>query len=169
MLNKVADFIKSIVANEWMNYELEFPVERFLHLEAVSSGSFPFEIVGRTETMEHLTEETMKHVSIQKLLHIDGELRVMNEVNLVSFNGKPVILYQIVNQGIVDEVIVDKAVYEAFLLEHTSATKEEIEEVIRWKHEKDFKVQASSDHILLYDGKRLYSTTIHDMPEMDVW
>ena len=167
MLNKTVENVKRWAEENVMNYELTFPIETFKGM-AIAEAEFDATNSSiQCETLEGLSKDGFHQLKADQLLHFNESSTIQNQVVMLSFEGKPTLLYQLKNGGIQGEVILEETAFRTLLNTYSTHTNDKVDELIRWYGNKEFTVSSASDHILIYENGALISTTIHDFPEMD--
>lgn len=167
MLNKTVENVKRWAEENVMNYELTFGVEAFKGMAVAESNVDATKSLVQCETLEGISENGLNQLKADQLLHFNETSTIQNQVVMLSFEGKPTVLYQLKNGGIHGEVIIDEAAYRTLLTAYSTQTADKIDELVRWYANKEFTVSSASDHILIYEKDALISTTIHDFPELE--
>lgn len=167
-LNKSKQALIDLVEKGWLNYSVELPSVLFLYMQPASTALINQDLASRSEILQDLSIAEWSDFSASHLLHIDDELRVPNEVMLVCYRNQPFMVIQFINEGVINERIVNQDVYREVGTRFAPAPDSfTIEERIRFFSDTEMSVSASSDHIIAFDGISLFSAFPNDFPELN--
>lgn len=170
-LNKLNKSKKSLLLlnkMNWMNYALELPSVVFLYMRPLPSLPLTIDLIDKSEILSELTNLNLADFEVLPLLHIADDLRVPNDISLVSYKGNPFMVIQTLNEGVTGERLLDKKTYAKIGLQSPPVPGSfTIEERIRYFTDDCFTVSASSDHILVFDGITLHSSYTDDFPLLE--
>lgn len=159
--------LTDLATKGWMHYSLELPTLYFLNMVSTDAIPFDSKLIQKLSILEGF-EGDFSDFSIHPLLHIESEMRIPNEINLLTYKNQPFMIYQIRNEGVQDEKILHAPLYEELALRHVANYGIfSLEDRIRIYTDSTFTATASSDHILIFTGETLHSTSTQDFPEMD--
>lgn len=167
-LNKSRSSLESINNKDWMNYSLELASVLYLYMRTLPSLPMNPELFENSEILEGLKDLNPADFTISPLLHIEGTLRIQNDVSLILYKHQPFMVIQTVNGGVSNERLLSEEVYlELGALHPPKPGAFLIPDRIRYFSGDTFTVTASSDHILVFDGIALYSSSTDDFPVLD--
>lgn len=164
-LNKSRSSLESINNKDWMNYSLELASVLYLYMKTLPSLPMNPELFQNSEILEGLSDLNPDDFTICPLLHIEGTLRIQNDVSLIAYKDQPFMVIQTVNGGVSGERLLVESVYLQLGFAHPPLPGEFLmPDRIRYFSGDAFTVTASSDHILVFDGIALYSSSTDDFP-----
>lgn len=166
-LLKTPAMIENLVKKEWIDYSLELPSVLYLYMKRNETLPLTQDVISQSEVLDGLNFSDLSSFTMTHLLHIDGTLRIPNEVLLISYAGSPFLVLQLMNHAASGECLISEETFQRVLSEVPPQAGELTaeERVTHFSHS-HFTVNATSDHILAFDGIALISTETHDMPTM---
>ena len=167
-LNKSKDALETLVEKDWMNYSLELPSVLYMYMRTLPAMPMRAELFETSEILEGLQAPNLSDFKISPLLHVEGNLRIQNDISLIVYKNQPFMVIQTVNGGVTGERLLNEGAYiEIGALHPPKPGSFIIPDRIRYFMGDTFTVNASSDHILVFDGIALYSSATDDFPNIN--
>lgn len=164
-LNKTPQALAVLIKKDWMNYALELPTVLFSYMQPASEAVIDAKLASRLEALEGLSILDWSEFSATNLLHLDDNLRISNEIILIRYADQPLMMVQIINEGVVTERILNEVIFRDMASLYPPAKGSfTVDERIRFFMDKEVTILSSSDHILAFDGISLFSAFPNDFP-----